>query len=883
MIPTSKRLKRLGQLYASLVLAIGAVCISGWGFNVRVLRSVLPEWVQMKANAALCFVAAGASLLLILHDRRWATPRYRLLSRAWPRWCCSSASPHCSSTASPSTCTSTSSSSSSPGVSSDTRFRQAFASPMAGIAIFSDDGRVVDANDMLLEVLGRTRADIEAGRLFCTDLPRASAESGQHPLSALWHGAAEVEHAQPFGERLSVLVSASRPQNGEGTYFLLDVSDRKRSDEQFRSMQRDQKEQRLLRLQQQLMSAMAAAPDLRSLIDIALRVVSEASNASFGEAWLVVSGGLEPIGHAFTIDQQLQSLTHAGLVEGKAVADSLPMRALLTQKTAWSDLDELKTARAAVARDLGLRSAVAVPIVTGDEIALVLGFAFREAAAEDSLFHEVVNAVSSELGHAIGRKRADDALRASELRFRSVAQSASDAIVSLDEQGVVTSWNRAAEVIFGRTEPEMVGAALEVVLPERLREGHRKAMARIGSGGDGRQTGRAELLGLRRDGAEFPLEISMGSFATHEGRFFSGILRDMSDRKRAETELRQVNDGLRRTVDQLEERNRQAAELGLLAELLQSCAAVEDALKVLSDRLPRLFPGSSGSVLLHDSSRKMVEPAAAWGTAEPGQDVFAPEDCWALRRGRAHRSGPGGLVACLHSEGGEPRICAGLHANGEAMGLLTVRWSTLPPEHVAHAVAAVTDQVALALANLRLRDTLRVQAVRDALTGLYNRRHLEESLDKELRRANRKGRSLAVIMADVDHFKRLNDTHGHPVGDLVLREIAATMQGALRGDDHVCRYGGEEFVAVMPEATLADAVKRAEEIRSRVEALRIELPDGGVVRATISLGVAAHPQHGRTPAAMIGSADAALYLAKGAGRNRVVASEVQVPFVAAVG
>ena len=157
--------------------------------------------------------------------------------------------------------------------------------------------------------------------------------------------------------------------------------------------------------------------------------------------------------------------------------------------------------------------------------------------------------------------------------------------------------------------------------------------------------------------------------------------------------------------------------------------------------------------------------------------------------------------------------------------------------------ATVADHIALALTNLRLRETLRQQAVRDPLTGLFNRRYLEETLERELRRAKRKDTAIGVIMLDLDHFKQLNDTYGHEAGDHVLRTLGDLLQSHVRGGDIACRYGGEEFVLILPESDAAVTLRRAEEFRQGVEALPV-FYRGQQLGVTISLGVAVRPQHG---------------------------------------
>jgi diguanylate cyclase (GGDEF)-like protein len=180
------------------------------------------------------------------------------------------------------------------------------------------------------------------------------------------------------------------------------------------------------------------------------------------------------------------------------------------------------------------------------------------------------------------------------------------------------------------------------------------------------------------------------------------------------------------------------------------------------------------------------------------------------------------------------------------------------------------EQVALALANLRLRATLREQSLRDPLTGLFNRRYMEESLDREIRRALREGYGLGVLMVDVDHFKRLNDAFGHAAGDQVLREIGHLLGTAVRGEDIACRYGGEEFVIILPKASLADTHRRAEALREGIKTLQFDEPMRHYPSTTISVGVAAYPEHGARADELILAADSALYRAKAEGRDRVV-------------
>jgi diguanylate cyclase (GGDEF)-like protein len=192
------------------------------------------------------------------------------------------------------------------------------------------------------------------------------------------------------------------------------------------------------------------------------------------------------------------------------------------------------------------------------------------------------------------------------------------------------------------------------------------------------------------------------------------------------------------------------------------------------------------------------------------------------------------------------------------------------PEIQLQLAKAMADTVALALANLKLRTSLLHQSIRDPLTDLFNRRYLEETLEREVRRAERLQRSVAVIMLDIDHFKRFNDTFGHEAGDALLRELGSFLKQEIRGGDFACRYGGEEFVLILPEISLEHARESAERLREKIKELNVQYSGGILENITLSLGVALYPEHGTTGKAILQAADKALYEAKHQGRDRVV-------------
>jgi diguanylate cyclase (GGDEF)-like protein len=191
---------------------------------------------------------------------------------------------------------------------------------------------------------------------------------------------------------------------------------------------------------------------------------------------------------------------------------------------------------------------------------------------------------------------------------------------------------------------------------------------------------------------------------------------------------------------------------------------------------------------------------------------------------------------------------------------------------------AVANHIALALANLSLRETLRNESIRDPLTDLFNRRYLDEALPRELRRAGRDQHPLSIIVIDVDHFKQFNDNFGHEAGDKMLQALARHLNSRTRGHDIACRYGGDEFLLALPGASLEVACNRAERIREEAKTLVFQSDMHSVASIRVSLGVASYPDHGSTVAALIRAADLGLYHAKAQGRDQVVQQALPILF-----
>ena len=358
------------------------------------------------------------------------------------------------------------------------------------------------------------------------------------------------------------------------------------------------------------------------------------------------------------------------------------------------------------------------------------------------------------------------------------------------------------------------------------------------------------------------------------------------ERSRADELLQEANETLMARIQELQQLTHETNVLNEMGDLLQTCMTVEEAYAVIGQSAQELFANESGALCVLNASRNLVEAVAVWGERLGGEHVFTPGECWALRRGQVHlventSSGP----VCEHvgRAGPSSYLCVPMMAQGESLGVLHLQsgaQTRKQPENASeftkskkHLVVNLAEHIALALANLRLREALRRESIRDPLTGLFNRRYMEESLERELRRAERKQRQLGMIMLDLDRFKRFNDSFGHEAGDTLLRKLGAFLLTRTRREDIVCRYGGEEFTIILPEASLEVTRQRAEQLREEAKHLTIQYRGQTLGALTLSLGVAGFPEHSATGADLLRIADVALYRAKSEGSDRVVVGQ----------
>jgi diguanylate cyclase (GGDEF)-like protein len=375
-------------------------------------------------------------------------------------------------------------------------------------------------------------------------------------------------------------------------------------------------------------------------------------------------------------------------------------------------------------------------------------------------------------------------------------------------------------------------------------------------------------------------EITTRMKAEHEVRALNAGL-EFKVVKRTE-ELEQAQNQLRSSLADLQQYTGEIESVNELIQWLHSCQTLEEAHRQVALVLPRFFP--AGQLLMLNPSRTLLDSVAVWGSASMTPGPFSSDTCWALRRGAAHLVQPENLASlCGHVDPASRagHLCVPLVGQGASLGVLYIQFPANPADPSAlqrmrQFAVTVAAQMSLAFANLMLRETLKYQSVRDPLTGLFNRRHMEEFLARELLRANRNHKPLAVFMADLDHFKQFNDSFGHEAGDMLLREVGALFLSQIRGGDIACRYGGEEFLIILMDAKLDAARQRAETLRELVRGLQVHHRGQVLRQVTISVGIAAYPDHGTTAQEMINAADKAMYRAKSSGRNRIVVADAAV-------
>ncbi|MEP2783609.1 MAG: diguanylate cyclase [Pseudoruegeria sp.] len=340
----------------------------------------------------------------------------------------------------------------------------------------------------------------------------------------------------------------------------------------------------------------------------------------------------------------------------------------------------------------------------------------------------------------------------------------------------------------------------------------------------------------------------------------------------------------RKLMDQQMQMAREVRLLGELNEWLQSSRSLEELFDMVGKFMTHILPCCEGSVYVYSNSRDVLDGCASWNGGHH-KDHIHPEACWGLRRGRTYTYGESEVdFVCEHIEpcDGRAYFCFPILAHGETVGLMTLKSTATASKEDFSASKKLSqmcaEQISMAIANVRMRDQLHDQSVRDPLTGLFNRRHLTESLRKMIARSVKDGSPLSIVSIDVDHFKKFNDTHGHDAGDMVLRAVGSAMVQLCDGDEVACRQGGEEFMLLLPDLPKEDVFARAEKLRHTIEKITVRYGEKNLPKITISVGVSHFPDHGTIPQDLMRAADDALYEAKANGRNQtIIANSASTP------
>ena len=377
---------------------------------------------------------------------------------------------------------------------------------------------------------------------------------------------------------------------------------------------------------------------------------------------------------------------------------------------------------------------------------------------------------------------------------------------------------------------------------------------------------------------------------------------DLARRIDARTaDLARANHKLEDSIKTSETRRESTVLVGETVSFLQACQSSDEAYGIIAMQFGRLLPGVPGALYVFKPSRHLLDRTKDWNQAmEFTAPSFHPEDCWALRMGKLHESAmTSPSIKCRHfSADAGHTVCLPVTAAGEVLGLLsfcldrkTLESGTPTEEDAARQyidgsggvasreltfLSVMGQGLATALSSIRLREDLRNEATHDILTGLFNRRFMDEAIDLELSRCERNNASLAVVMFDVDYFKKFNDRFGHDAGDAVLAALGGYISRRARKSDVPCRYGGEEILVVLPGADVSAAIQWAETMRQEIERMVITHQNQQLGPVTVSGGVASYPLGASNKAELLKAADEALYRSKSNGRNQVSAASLPV-------
>ena len=466
-------------------------------------------------------------------------------------------------------------------------------------------------------------------------------------------------------------------------------------------------------------------------------------------------------------------------------------------------------------------------------------------------------------------------LEESEARYRRLFETAKDGILILDgDTGRIVDANPFLQDMLGYSESELIGKALWEIGAVRDIPASQQAMRELQKN----EYIRYEDIPLEtKTGGRKHVEFVSNVYLVSGRKVIQCNIRDITERKDAEARVLETKNKLLVLVSELQWRDRQMQLMNRMNELLQSCITQDEAYQVITLCAADLFPGRNGSLAILPARNEKLSVVARWGAESIMQSNFALEDCWALRLGQIHEViDQDTSLLCRHFMNSPPGgyFCLPLTVQGETLGVLSLIDNTIQtgehPPGLKQLAVSVGETIKFSLSNLKLRDELRSESIHDPLTGLFNRRYLDETLSRDLYQVERRNDPLCVVMLDLDGLKRLNDSLGHGTGDSVLRLLGHTLQEHLRKSDISCRYGGDEFVLVLPDSSIAETKLRVEQLSTVMKSFQQDQRGEDVGPITLSAGIAQAPEHGKTARELLQAADQAMYAAKQAGGDRIV-------------
>jgi diguanylate cyclase (GGDEF)-like protein/PAS domain S-box-containing protein len=478
------------------------------------------------------------------------------------------------------------------------------------------------------------------------------------------------------------------------------------------------------------------------------------------------------------------------------------------------------------------------------------------------------------------RKQAEEALRESEGKYRALAENPLVGFLIIQDGKYVFVNDRILKM-HGYKADEIINQSHLSMLHPDYREESVKLAIQVGKGE--KPAAIMEQKRVKKNGDSFWAATVITPMKYNDSDAIAETIVDITEGKEAQEAVKQARDNLEEALNQLERRNQQNKIIIEMRDMIEVTETIKELPPVIISNMKRLFPGSAGALFYRDPGEQDMEKIATWN--ELPDDVNKSNitciDCPAYQKGHPYivdDTATSDICPSMKHTTAKLYACISIIERGEVIGLLHIRdGKSMSAEtrkrllvELKETSALLYAYLSLSISNLRLTESLKNQAIKDPLTGLFNRRFLMESFTRELTRASRKKTNISIVMIDIDHFKKFNDEWGHAAGDELLVRLGQFFMENIRGSDIACRYGGEEFVILMPEINASAAFNRIDKMREEVKKLKVYYDNHLLPLIALSMGISEYPTNGDGVDELLRLADEALYKAKQGGRDRVI-------------